>query len=224
MDSRSKALWPATLQQVAKFFADSPKHEAITKALIWLSSFYERPITQEALAAYLSVLEEMTTDQLQVAFSQASRECKFFPPPAELRALAGLRTARQRSESEAREGLQWILEKIRIHGKSLGPIRGALIREGQRLSMHEFIQPEYEMIECPTPSPKICHTVEALGNGDKVDGMYQLAEHPGFVTKTDGDYQSMGQRQAAIARFEERWLRTWEMANRETSVALEVVA
>jgi hypothetical protein len=139
---------------------------------------------------------------------------------------------RQCSEDEARGALQWILEKIRIHGRNLAPIRGNLIREGYYETVFDIEngkqriahQPEYEMIPCPPPSEKIKRTVEALGNGDKVDGLLQLSQHPGFATKTDGEYGTQGQRFAAIDKFEQRWLRTWEMVNREESTALEVIA
>jgi hypothetical protein len=232
MDSSNKASRPAILKPVEKLFSNSPKEEATINALAWLASFYERPMSKETFVAYLSVLEELSPYQLQVAFSQAARDCKFFPPASELLALAGYETAHHRSERIAREGLQWILEKIRKHGKNLAPINGNLIREGYyeepskdergRLRPPIGHPAEYEKIPCPPPSREICRTVEAIGNGDKEDGMWQLYEHPAFFKRTDGAFDSPGLRQAAIDRWEKRWLKAWEMANREEGTAIDL--
>jgi hypothetical protein len=80
---------------------------------------------------------------------------------------------------------------------------------------------EYEEIPCHVPEP-IELTLRTLGNGKREDGLLLLSMHPGFAFNDEASGAGW-QRIAAIENYEKRWLKAWEMANREQSVALEVV-
>jgi len=68
-----------------------------------LAEVYDRKLTDGVVELYLSVLRDLSIEQLTRACDVASRECKFFPKPVELRELV------QDSATERAERAWWSL-------------------------------------------------------------------------------------------------------------------
>lgn len=63
------------------------------------AQLYRQEISDDAVVAYQRALEHLRPDQLQVAFDEAIKHCKFFPNPAEI--LAALKDFYDRSPMHA---------------------------------------------------------------------------------------------------------------------------
>lgn len=57
------------------------------KLLGGLADLFERPLTAPVIEIYLSVLSDLSLEQIRESCSRAARQCKFFPKPVELREL-----------------------------------------------------------------------------------------------------------------------------------------
>lgn len=181
---------------------------AIQKGLLELSLLWERVLPEQAQLAYLKHLRDLTQEQIALAFDRAAKECEFWPVPAVLRRLAGVETESGSSERQAREGLQWVLWRIRKHGTAGRPARGATIREATR--EHQAV---YESIPCPTTPEPIRTTLEELGAGDVQAGVTLMAMHP-LLERDPDAYDNLSFRLSATEKLEQRWLEAWRRANR----------
>jgi hypothetical protein len=92
--------------------------EQIKRHLMRLAETYNRILTVEAVRGYIEALDDFTPDELDLAFREAYRRCKFFPNPAEIReclSVALERMPRTRIADENCkdcEGMGWkVIEK-----------------------------------------------------------------------------------------------------------------
>lgn len=213
MDTQSKASLVRTSPHLIDLFNGRPQSLAIPAAVVWLSAFFERPTPEAVQLAYLDRLQHLSSEQLQVAFSRAGTECKFWPSPAVLLDLAGVETPDQCSEREAREALEWVIWRIRRHGVESRCRQGALIREQGRDASGEWHAAEYEQIPPPATPEPIRNALELLGAGDVQTGVRLIAQHPLLVDSLD-EYPTLGLRLVAIEKLEARWIEAWRKVNR----------
>lgn len=181
--------------------------------MLFLSAFFERPLTEEVQAAYSIALEDLAPEQLALAFSRASRESKFWPSPAVLRELAGIETPDQSSERQAREDLEWLLWFLRRHGIEGRPRHGACLQEAGRDGTGEWQPALYELIPAPPIPERVRNTVAELGAGDGKVGVQLIASHP-LLSKDLDEYPTLGLKLSAIEKLEARWIAAWKKANR----------
>lgn len=66
--------------------ADSPRFGEL---MALLSETFNEPMSEARATAYWLALEDLPLDDIERSVAEALRECRFFPRPAELRALAG---------------------------------------------------------------------------------------------------------------------------------------
>jgi len=206
-EGQNRVSQPGTLQRLTSSFACSEKGEAITQAVALLSLPYERPITEPAVfALYQETLQDLTADQLVTAFTRAQmEESRFFPPPARLRQLAGCETPDQCSEREARDGLSWVMWRLRRFG-----IEGRSRKIVATAGIIGAIGAIGSIEECPpTPEP-IRKALENLGEGDVERGVRLLAMHPMVQSYyVDAEQQGLGLTLSSIEKLERRWLEAW---------------
>jgi hypothetical protein len=107
----------------------SPQTLAVT--LKALSVPFGREVSRELLEVYRVALDDLTDTELQTAAAKAIRHCRFFPPPAELRALAG-RGGEKALKAEAAEAWGRVQEALDAlqedDGVDFGLIANAVVR------------------------------------------------------------------------------------------------
>lgn len=201
-----------TSERLRNSFAMCGRTETIAMHLAALATCYERPFPPLVQGMYVETLAQLTDEQVIVALTRAqNEESKFFPPPARLRELADIETPDQCSERQAREGLDWVIWRIRKHGVEGRCRRGALLRSAGR-DESGYHAEEWEQIPPPpTPDP-IRSALEQLGAGDVEAGVKLIAEHP--LVRGADEYPSLGLKLSAIEKLEARWIEAWRKANR----------
>lgn len=60
-----------------------------SELLALLSETFHEPVSEARATAYWLALEDLPLGDVEASVAEALRECRFFPRPAELRALAG---------------------------------------------------------------------------------------------------------------------------------------
>jgi hypothetical protein len=60
------------------------KYQSFFRALILLSKIFSKEIDEQIIQTYWYVLKDYSEKEIRQAFNRAIRECKFFPPPAQL--------------------------------------------------------------------------------------------------------------------------------------------
>jgi hypothetical protein len=135
----------------------------ISDQLTLLAEGFGEPLTAERVEIYAGGLIDIPQDRLQVAFKRALRELTWFPKLAELRNLAGAKTADQ-SKVEARAAWDYVNEYLRKWGVDLLPIYS---RE--------------EKITAPPLDPRIDYALRRIGG---LKGLNQVdAESWPFVQR-----------------------------------------
>jgi len=216
VDSPNRALSPATLPQLRNIFATHEKKEAVALAMVLLSAFYERPLTQETQASYWIALEDLNPSQLALGFSRAIKEAKFWPSGAVLRELSGAETEAQTSERLAGEDLEWLHKFVKKFGVERKRVEKE-IEPARRLSYKEWTKPVIEVTE-PWHIPEtILKTFEAMGL-TLDDGLDFIYRSPKKFPKRDQDHDGMGLMLSGIEKFEAYWLRHWRKANQTALV------
>jgi hypothetical protein len=176
---------------------EAQKTAAICAMLTELAEGQGRDVSK-ALRGYVAALWELTPEELVLAFFRATKECRFFPPPATLLEFSGRAATGDPIANEAKGELLKILEAMRgPHGPKLKPILGRVLygtedspRDEDGRMTHAPIRSE------STPFPIARRTEAALvrlGWGDRVAGIALIAEHPSLkridTTDTPDQYR-----------------------------------
>ncbi|HTV16107.1 MAG TPA: hypothetical protein VME68_15405 [Acidobacteriaceae bacterium] len=90
------------------------KVKGLKVALGVLASSLRSDLTEPQLASFERTLGGLPLDALAVGFSLAERDLKFFPVPAELRELAGIRA--DNATSDCDKAFRWVWSYIADHG------------------------------------------------------------------------------------------------------------
>jgi hypothetical protein len=87
----------------------NPPQAAIAESLDTLAQHLDRTITTTMVASYYASLEDLTREEIVLAFSRARDESKFLPAPATLREYSGRPIAGRPVAAEGRGPLQYSL-------------------------------------------------------------------------------------------------------------------
>lgn len=227
LDSRS-----ATQRHFAGFWQRSPQthmealtHEqAIGLAVVNLADTLERDLSKPGvLESYIAAMADFTPEQCIQAFSRALDECRFFPRPSELRALASPGSVLgigAQLDREAAEALSAVVQAMRKHGPKLKAIPGRVVRERDGDGC-VLLNPERE---AETPAPVFDSVTEGairvLGMGEREAGLAIVAEHPARMGYGTNDPER-GQWVAKNTRdLEQRWNAAWRGVYGEQHVDL----
>lgn len=92
--------------------------ELIKKRLLQLAETYQRQMTREMVLGYVEALDDFTPNEIDLAFREAVKRCKFFPNPAEIRECLNValermpRTREAVNDCKLCEGMGWrVVEK-----------------------------------------------------------------------------------------------------------------
>lgn len=192
------SLWKASEKQ------NKTHAEAIMASMTELADGFDKTLTPGIMRLYTAALGDLTKDQLILAFSRATHECRFFPPPAILREFSGRAADGDPVAREAKEQLLYIIEGMRSkHGPMLKPILGKVLYGTED-------EPRDENGRCAaapirgesTPFPLSRRTQAALvrlGWGDSTRGIAVIADHPALLRKQDSEDGQYRQNQLRVA-------------------------
>lgn len=90
-------------------------HEYIATELLVLAELFDKKLSDGKLLSYLEVLQDLTIEQFTQGIGEAKRKCRYFPVPAEILELAGIKSLKTIIDQEAEES--WI--RIRLWKKPL---------------------------------------------------------------------------------------------------------
>lgn len=86
---------------------NTPKAKATADSLAQLAEGYEKAMSPATCRLYLSVLANCHPEEIVLAFTRATEECKgFFPSPATLREFSGRAVTRDPLAAEAKADLR----------------------------------------------------------------------------------------------------------------------
>jgi hypothetical protein len=154
--------------------------QAIMLSLRNLAECHNRTMTESLYASYTASLEDLSQQEIILAFSRSHDEDTFWPTPGRLRGLSGRDAPGDPVEREADGAFHALLAKMRTHGWELKPRLGSIIRdrgEDGRL----LIEPEREPLIHPGLPARTMQTLAVLGWGDRMQGLALLRDHPGVA-------------------------------------------
>lgn len=212
-----KRLWSTEIGTDQTGLVSTASHRtAIVNSLEILAETLDRQLTEKAALAYVAVMIDLSPSQCVRAFSQTLFRSRFFPSPAELRALGS--PVEPDSETAVALGmLRLILARMRTFGPQLKPLAGALIRDrdgdGRVLPVAEWTR-EPEQTPAPLP-PRTVKAIQQLGMGSYEAGLELISAHPaarpysqrGHMEPTVASFQARD-----TAKLEERWIQAWRAA------------
>ena len=142
------------------------KTEGLEIALSALASVLRSDLTPIQRARYVRTLSDLPPDALAIAFSLAERDLKFFPVPAELRELAGIRA--ENATVDCDKAFRWVWSYIADHG--------AEGRDKKWLERDEQGNPtKLRLTAAPEIPRDIAYALEAMG-GSIRRGLERFAE------------------------------------------------
>lgn len=156
---------------------------AVGHCMLHLAEAFDKTLNPRLMEVYFAALEGLSPNQLALAFSRATEECRFFPPPAILREFSGRAADGDPVAREAKDELLRLFEGMRgPHGVGLKPIPGPVLygTEADPRDEDGRIAPAPIRGES-TPFPLSRRTQAALarlGWGDSTRGIALVAEHP----------------------------------------------
>lgn len=180
------------------------QRSAVGHCMLYLAEGFDKTLNPRLLELYLAALEDLNPSQLALAFSRATEECKFFPPPAILREFSGRAADGDPIAHEAKEQLLYIIEGMRgKHGPMLKPILGKVLYGTED-------DPREENGRCAaapirgesTPfllSRRTQAALARLGWGDSTRGIAVIADHPSVARKQDSEDGQYRQNQLRAA-------------------------
>jgi uncharacterized protein YejL (UPF0352 family) len=185
-------------------------HELATKQLMAkLCLMYNRPLTAELLASYLSVLQKhLTPEQIMAVADKAIEQCEFMPSAAVLLRLAGIPNEAEKAKAEVeasdREGLELLADTL------------AVMRKHHMHSDSTQCRKFTDHLEAEKPDLLMAKVLKIFGGGDIRFALDILGRHPRFKI-SDEIRPEMGTDMNAITNLEKRWLRAWNEVKREQS-------
>jgi hypothetical protein len=194
----------ATMSLYASFWKNKGKQSAILLSLKELAEGFEKPLTAGMVRLYTAVLAEMTQEQIVLAFSRATDECKFFPAPALLRDFSGLAVSGDPIATEAKDKLFYLIAGMRsAHGHMLRPIPGRVIYGTEDDPRDKDGRTAAAPIrEASTEFPldrRLKAALVRLGWGDSTKGIAVIADHPALQRKADREDGQYRQNQLRAA-------------------------
>lgn len=193
---------------------------AIGLSLRHLAETLDRKLTTAAIESYLAGLSGYKPAEIVLAFSRATEECRFFPPPSILREFSGRVVEGDPIAREAKDELLALLQAMRgPHGPMLKPIPGKVLYGTEA-------EPRDEQGRCAaapiraesTPFPMRRRTQAALvrlGWGDGARGIAVVADHPGLRREVFTSDNSDPQFRQNQLRASDEILKRWTDAYRE---------
>ena len=104
----------------------SPR-DALRAGLASLAIAFNRPADKELATVYWLALRDLTAEEIGVAVERALGQCRFFPPPAALRALAG-----KDHRAAVAEAWEAVRRAVDVHDYTtsvdFGPLVNAVVR------------------------------------------------------------------------------------------------
>ena len=194
------------------FWQQSKRPAAILRSLQELAEGFDKTLTEGMIRLYSAALGEATEDQVVLAFTRATLECKFFPPPATLLEFSGRAALGDPVAREAKDALLELLEGMRgLHGLELKPLLGRVLygteddpKDETGARTHAPIRAE----SIPFPMRgRVKAALLRLGWGNLAAGIEMLAQHPALTRRrdreADGAYQTNDLRRSdeILARF-----------------------
>jgi hypothetical protein len=193
----------------------STPRAAVGTSMLHLAECFDKALTPRLLEVYTASLAELTPSEIIMAFSRATEECRFFPPPAILREFSGHAADGDPVAREAKVQLLYLLDGMRgPHDVTLKPVLGKVLYGTED-------DPRDENGRCApapirgesTPFPLSRRTQAALvrlGWGDRTRGIAVIADHPALKRdedSTDGQYRQNQLRAAdeILRRFTEAY-------------------
>ena len=180
--------------------------QAIAASLEQLALGFDKPMTPGVYRLYTAVMAELTQEQIVLAFSRASDECKFFPAPALLRDFSGLAASGDPIAAEAKEKLLYLIAGMRgPHGPTLAPILGKVLygteddpkdENGERTVL--YLAPRAESKVFPFDR-RLKAALVRLGWGNGAKGIAVIADHPALQRKQDQEDGQYRQNQLRAA-------------------------
>ena len=86
--------------------------QRIAAAVLGMAEMFRQTVSNQGMVQYVAALEDLSPDSVERAVLAAGKKCKFFPPPATIRELAGEMTVKARA-LKAWDKAQWAR---RAHG------------------------------------------------------------------------------------------------------------
>lgn len=194
-----------------------PMAAAIARSLKALAEVHNRTVTPTLLASYIAPLENLSEEEIVLAFSRAHDEEDFWPPPSRLRGLSGRAATGDPLEREASAELRKVIAAMRKFGPFLKPKMGEITStdtpEGRLRA--EPLRGPTEMP--PAFSDRTQAAIFTLGWDDQRKGLSILSDHPalraeGFNKGDAGEFRKNILREAD--ELERRWLVAYRAARR----------
>lgn len=212
-----------TTRLYASFWrSPASKAGAILNSIRQLAATFDKGVSEAQAKGIAASLEEMTREEIVLAFSRAQDECRFFPVPAILREFSGRAVTGDPIANEAKEGLLTIINAMRgKHGPKLRDILGKLkygTEEAPRNAEGGMVPYCDAPREPATPfvmPGRVENALVRLGWGSREAGIAIIADHPA-VSRRDVDPD-------ADDKYRQNQLRTGdEITNRFVAAYREV--
>lgn len=191
---------------------------AISDSLTNLAEVHNRKTSSTLLSSYVASLEDLTPEDIILAFTRAQDEENYWPTPSRLRELCGREPAGDPLEREAIAAFNAVLSKMRGFGWELKPRLGRIIAtsgpDGRLLA---------EPLRAPTEEPNLplrsMQALALLGWGDWHKGVALLRDHPAVKSVPAGE--ELGQYQVNALKQADELKRRWVEAYRQNLAAVE---
>jgi len=193
----------------------TPKR-AVGASLLHLADTLGRELSKPAIQSYLAALAEFNREEIILAFSRATEECRFFPPPAILREYSGRAADGDPIAREAKCELLAILTAMRgPYGPELRDIPGKVIYGTEQDPRGADGRCTEAPIREPSTPFACSHRTNGalvrLGWGSKAAGIALLADHPSLKRHSpqDADPQYRQNQIRAADEILKRWVEAY---------------